>query len=366
MGEGTTTSGAPEFVTVISTDSGAMVVHLTPGCLESSSWITTRARLKGIVSESPAGVLIDCRALPSGASDIVAPLLYDLLVLGRRQEPRIELGAVGRPDQSTGSGSAFLLPPRFESIEAAAASLAVRQTGAAPVKFARSPVSDEPIQWDRPRPAVWETPLGQMGLAVLVIGFTAGIVVYSAMASFAPPVMPRRSRDVDVDERLAVQGSIRSAQGKSQNHDPSAVVLAWPVGPSASKMKLTSTQVFDVANPPDLPPLVFAPAAADGRYSIHVRQLAKPSAPYYVLAISNQLRRTGPPPEMDLNKLAEFFEDSRQLLGDHQYVLEELYVDANVTKDKDLVFLASQTTADATPGILASPFESNPASAKHK
>src|SRR5262245_17782437 len=100
-------------VVSISDNAGVRVVKICDQALEASIELV-REQLTSIVEDS-RGVVVDCRELPASACDVIAPLLYELLLAGRRHNPRVEVSVVGRPEQTIGTGSAVLMPPRFET-----------------------------------------------------------------------------------------------------------------------------------------------------------------------------------------------------------------------------------------------------------
>src|SRR5262245_24685381 len=75
--------------------SGVVVVRLTGRAIEAPIWQQARSQLRALLRGSTAGMVVDCRELPVGAAATVAPVLYELMVAGRRRVPRIEVGAVG-------------------------------------------------------------------------------------------------------------------------------------------------------------------------------------------------------------------------------------------------------------------------------
>jgi hypothetical protein len=89
---------------------------------------------------------------------------------------------------------------------------------------------------------------------------------------------------------------------------------------------------------PVLASLAIVQTTDQGRYAIHQAQLPEPAASYRFLAISKESVRDEAPNQSVLTSLAQFFEDPRQLLGDRQYAIHELFVDGNVTKDQNFVF----------------------------
>lgn len=327
----------PDGLVVLSELSGMTVVRLMPGAVDAAAWPGVRAQVKRLLHESPAGIAVDCRALSAGATAVVAPLLYELLVAGRRRVPRIEVCAVGKPEQTTGISSAFLLPPRFPTVEAAAAALQTRRTSGVPVKFAHGQGSEKPLIFRPTRPSFGQTFLGQIALTLLVFGFTIGIVAYSAAKSFSQPVVPRRIDTIERGGRIVLQGKVKYATGRALSADSSAIVLAWPAGRPAAKFKLTGAHVFGSSSLPVLPALVIAATDAEGQYAIKQVQLPESAAPYHFLVISNHAHRKEAAPAADLDKLAAFFVDPHELLDDRQFVLQSFFLDANVTKDQDFI-----------------------------
>jgi hypothetical protein len=334
---------AEKFV-VTSQQSGVVVAHLAPLATKESLWPKVRTQLTALVGESPLGLIVDCRALPEAAAKIVAPMLYELLVASRRRAPRIEVCAVGRLDQSIGEGSAFLLPPRYETIEEALNALTVGRPSPIPLKRLRNVVSDEPLQWDRPRPSFWHSFAGQIVLTCLVIGFAGGLVVFSARASFSKPVPMRRRGTAERDTRIVIQGAVQRFKGRRLIADPGAIVLAWPATKSATKFKLTAAQLFETSELPVLPSLVIVQSTDEGRYAIHFAQLPRPVASYHFLAISKDIFSDEPPKQPVLDALAEYFEDPQKLLSDRRHVVQELFVDVNVTRDQNFVFAESDAS----------------------
>lgn len=332
-----TSEDAESFVAV-SQHSGAVVARLASFAVESAAWPKAQERLKSLLLEASAPVVIDCRDLRQGASEIVAPLLYDLLVAGRRQAPRVEIGVVGKPEQSIGASSAFLLPTRFETIEQAVEALTERRTTRVPLKISPDNVADNISEWDRPRFSFWQSASGQILLTILVAGLTFGLVGYSASVSFSKPTLPRRHGTEERDARIVIQGNVQRAEGRALSPDHGAVVLAWPNTPPVPKFKLTAAQLFDVPELPVLASLVIVQTTGEGRYAIHQAQLPQPTASYRFLAISKTAIRDEPPDQSTLTALEQFFEDPRQLLGDRRYASQELFVDVNVTKDQNFVF----------------------------
>ncbi len=335
---------------------GLSVVRLASTALADDQWPSVRVKLRRLLCESPQGLVLDCRQLPSGASSLVAPLLYELLLSGRQRHPRIEVSAVGNEKQTVGSGSAFLLPPRFETIEAAAASVQRRlgPQGALPVKFARGSLSQEAIFVENHRHSFFQTGPGQVLLIVLVVGFTAGLIAYSASLSFAKVRPPRRLGARDADDRAVLQGNVRFLEGKMLNPDAGATLLFWPQGRQGAKLSLTAAELLDAAQPPRLESLVVVPVNSVGAYRLEAEQLALPASLYNILAISKHLKRDDPPHTDDLQTLAEQFHAPEKLLEDRQYMIRAVFLDANVTKDMDFILSAS-----SSPATTAEPDESS-------
>src|SRR5262245_49101712 len=180
-GDMTTPAGRDDVLTVAH-ESGVTIVRLTTSALEASKWNGARVRLLSLLEDSPKALIVDCRDLPGGAADTVAPVLYALLLSCRRRTPVIELVAVGKPAQSIGGSSAFLLPPRLDSLEEAIDSLMTRRGGAVPIKLSPDFVSDVPLEWGERRSSFWQSQVGQIVLTTLVIGLTGAAVAYSAVA----------------------------------------------------------------------------------------------------------------------------------------------------------------------------------------
>ena len=111
----------------VSDHAGKAVARLGFNALKPEEFSDVKMRLRDLVLNLPDGIVIDCRELPAGAMEQVGPLLYDLLVLGRRQIPRVEISVVGDADQSTGDSKTFISPQRFETLEAALAWLGSRR-----------------------------------------------------------------------------------------------------------------------------------------------------------------------------------------------------------------------------------------------
>src|SRR5262249_3349629 len=109
---GMNTPAGRDDVLTAAHESGVTIARLTIAALEASRWPEARIRLLSLLEDSPKALIVDCRDLPSGAADTVAPILYEMLINCRRRTPVIELVAVGKPAQSIGASSAFLLPPR--------------------------------------------------------------------------------------------------------------------------------------------------------------------------------------------------------------------------------------------------------------
>src|SRR5262245_47765332 len=94
-------------------DSGATIACLAASAVGASIWPDVRVRFLSLPEDAPGGLIVDCRKLPGGAAETIAPALYELLLAGRRRTPAVELAVVGKPHQSIGdAASAFLLPPR--------------------------------------------------------------------------------------------------------------------------------------------------------------------------------------------------------------------------------------------------------------
>src|SRR5262245_23233659 len=67
--------------------SGVIVVRLTERAIDVANWPATCTRLKSVALETQAGIVVDCRNLPDGATVTIAAALYELLVSGRRRVP---------------------------------------------------------------------------------------------------------------------------------------------------------------------------------------------------------------------------------------------------------------------------------------
>jgi hypothetical protein len=337
------------------------VLHLAAGAAEEASLPVVKNRILAMLPQSGRGMIIDCRHLPPTAASRVAPLLYALLVAGRACTPRVTLCVVGAHEQTIGRGSAFLLPARFETVEAAAAALGAEHAGRAPAHLGRSGVSAEPIVFQSNQTRFLDTGVGQLVLITLVLGLVGSAVAYSARASFQRPVPRRRFDNVERSlARTALQGNVRSRQGKSQTEVPDALVIVWPSKRHDAKFKVVERDLFGTFPPPDFSPLVVAFADKSGRYAVDARTLPQSAAPFCLLAISSQSGRSGPPLEDDLKSLAEFFEDPENLLGTHPYQFAEMVLDVNVTKDKD--FLLSNSPTQETKAVSTT----SPATSVHE
>jgi len=333
---------------ILSEKAGTTIVRLTERAIEPSAWPEARLRLRSLLCESQAGMVIDCRELPDSAALTVAPALYELLLNSRRLVPRVEFCAVGKPEQSTGAGSAFLLPPRFETIDDAVDNLTTKRLRAVPHKLSGEYNSNEPLLSSQPGYRFWQSQIGQIALTALVLGLTGGLVSYSAIASFSSPALPRRVGNVQRDARVVVQGSVWYAKGRSLVADAGAVVLAWPADQPKTKSNLTATQLFDNHELPAEPSLIMTSTTSEGRYAIHFAELPQPFARYHVLAISRNVRLSDPPAEATLKLLAEFFTNPEQLLGDHRHAVQDLFIDVNVTKDQNFILSDSSKAADSS------------------
>ncbi len=338
-------------------DHGVKLAKLLPAALREDQWPEVRSLIKQLLNESPHGLVLDCRQLPAGSSELVAPLLYELLMAGRQRQPRIDISAVGEPEQTIGDGSAFLLPPRFETIEAAAASVQRRggPTAAGPVKFAGRSVSEKALITGDYRPGFFQTAAGQILLALIVLTTTSGLIAYSARASFGKAQLPRRVSLPDQEVRVAVRGKVQFLEGKQLNPDADALLLVWPQMRRGSKISLAAPLLQAAGESPRFESLIIVPVNSAGSYSLDARQLPLPASLYCMLAISKHTQRATLPDTDDLKRLAEHFESPEQLLHDRQYLLRSIFLDAHVTKDIDFVLPHGQLprASPPEPGVQA-------------
>src|SRR5262245_60459127 len=342
---------AGDFLLVME-QSGAKVARLRPAALAAETWPHVQSQLRRLLDTSPGGMVVDCRALPAESADTVGPLLYELLVQGRRRSSRIDVAAVGRADQSTGNGGTLLLPPRFETVEVAVATLDARRGEAIPVKLRSGQVSDDVVLIGPRRYHFWHTFIGQSLLTFVVLGFTGTLVAYSAVVSFRSTALPMRRigmRELDPD--VALRGRVLSIQGATGTADGGAVVIAWPDKLPVAKFRLTEEDLFGSRILPQERDLLLARVDDDGHYYLYRNPSPEGRGTlsnFLVLAVSKNLRRSESPPETDLERLAQYFVEPAKLLGDREYELQLVLLSGNEAADHTFL-LRPRTGRDAPP-----------------
>jgi len=208
-------------------------------------------------------------------------------------------------------------------------------------------ISDDSAGRSRHSLGFSDTWFGKILLTVVVFGLTGALVAYSVMASFHAPPTVRRIQSSDRDNSIALSGRVLC----TNQPDAGAVVVAWPDSLPTPKYHLTADEAFESRIPGDQTHLSLSRADNEGRYTLHREQPVQgrgTSSYFFVLAISNGLHRKSPPRDDDLQRLTTYFSEPLKLLGDREYELQLVLLEANVSTEQSFLLSGSDAQSDTT------------------